>query len=70
MLYASDTWQDPEQTPPAADSSAGRTESLASACTDARSRSDPGRGTPPAQTERSTAGISACLLPLRHCHEH
>lgn len=69
MLYASDTWQGPEKTPPPADSSAGRTASLAAACTDARSRSDPGRGTLPAQMERLSAGTSACLLPSHHCRE-
>lgn len=67
MLYASDTLHCPEQTPPPADSSAGCTASLAAARIDARSGSDPGWGNPPAQTERSTAGISACSLPLRRC---
>ncbi len=66
----SDMWQDLEWTLPPAGSSAACTVCSAAACTDARTCSDPGRDTPSVQAEHSAAGISACLLPLRHCHEH
>lgn len=66
----SDMLQDLEKTLPPAGSSAARIVCSAAACTDARTHSDLGRDTSSVQAEHSAEGISACLLPLRHCHEH
>lgn len=62
--------QDLEPTLPPAGSFAACTVCSAAASTDARTRSEPGRDTPPALAESSADGISACLLPLHRCHEH